>query len=84
MRFAGPPCPRDEIRLEHRVRGNSITIYESRPLFSGTGEWTSIPAAQFRYDESSQKWTLYYADRNSKWHRYWDIDPIVYVGTACG
>lgn len=34
--------------------------------------------AQLRYDPASHDWTLYWADRNSCWHRYDDIDP----GTA--
>lgn len=31
--------------------------------------------AQLRYDPASHDWTLYWADRNSRWHRYDDIDP---------
>jgi hypothetical protein len=34
-----------------------------------------VPVAQLRYDPSNHLWTLYWADRNSRWHRYDDIDP---------
>jgi len=27
-----------------------------------------------RYDEKTGEWTLYYADRNDRWHEYWDIE----------
>jgi hypothetical protein len=33
-----------------------------------------MPIAQFRFDPETGKWTLYYADRNSKWHEYTDIE----------
>lgn len=41
----------------------------------GKGEWASMPVAQFRYDTDTQLWSLYWADRNSRWDRYWDLDP---------
>jgi Protein of unknown function (DUF3024) len=31
--------------------------------------------AQLRFQPSSPRWTLYWADRNSRWHRYDDVDP---------
>jgi hypothetical protein len=31
--------------------------------------------AQFRFDPSTGQWTLYCADRNSKWHKYLDVEP---------
>ncbi len=36
--------------------------------------------AQLRYDESNRSWTLYWADRNQRWHRYWDLDPSESIG----
>lgn len=70
-----PPYARDEIRLFHTVRGNSATMIESRPLFRNPNEWSELRIAQFRYDPGTRMWTLYYADRNSKWHLYYDIEP---------
>ena len=34
-----------------------------------------MKVAQFRYDSATEKWTLYRADRNERWHEYWDLDP---------
>jgi hypothetical protein len=36
--------------------------------------WLDMNIAQFRYNESEGTWTLYYSDRNEKWHIYMDID----------
>jgi hypothetical protein len=72
----------DEMRLEHTVRGSSITIIERRAPWSELigPEWTSMKIAQLRYDESAGTWTLYAADRNERWHVYEFIEPASDVG----
>lgn len=70
-----PEHARNQVRLEADVRGRSITLVECRPLWSdASAEWTRMKIAQLRYDESAPSWTLYCADRNERWHRYWDLD----------
>lgn len=67
---------RDKLRLSFKFRGNGITIFEHRvPWTPEIKEWSSLAVAQMRYDEKSGKWTLYCADRNNRWHEYWDIGP---------
>jgi hypothetical protein len=39
-------------------------------------EWTSLSIAQIRYNTKTGKWSLYCADRNSKWHEYYGLEPI--------
>ena len=34
-----------------------------------------MPVAQLRYDPDAGRWTLYCADRNSRWHHYDPIEP---------
>jgi hypothetical protein len=70
-----PAEMRSELRIEHRVRGNAITIVERRPPWSqvvGPG-WSSTNVAQLRYDDGM--WTLYCADRNGRWWLYDDAAP---------
>jgi hypothetical protein len=73
---------RDKLRLEHSVRGTRITIVERRPPWSELigPDWTSTNVAQLRYDERSGRWTLYAADRNSRWFLYDDVGPSRDVG----
>jgi hypothetical protein len=66
---------RDQVRVGFRFRGNSVTLYEERPRFMRSDEWVTIVVAQFRFDPSSSLWTLYCADRNSRWHKYFDAEP---------
>lgn len=71
-----PEHAKEHVRLSYKFRGKSITIFEHRPpRWEGMKDWTSMAIAQMRYDEKTGKWTLYYADRNDRWHEYWDIEP---------
>ncbi len=38
-------------------------------------EWTKIPVAQFRYAVESSLWTVYWADRNSRWREDYETQP---------
>jgi hypothetical protein len=66
---------RDKVRLVYDFRGNAVTLYEDRPLWKDPSKWTHGAIAQFRFDATNGEWTLYCADRNSKWHEYLDVTP---------
>ncbi|MGH3116531.1 MAG: DUF3024 domain-containing protein [Gaiellales bacterium] len=72
-----PPEMRDQVRVEHRVRGRTVTIVEHRPPWNlALGpEWTDTPQARMKYDEQTKGWTLYWFDRNSRAHRYELLEP---------
>ena len=76
-----PLDARAEVRLEHSVRGDTITIVERRPPWSKLmgPEWTGMKIAQLRYDERSGTWSLYAADSAHRWFLY-DADPAPDVG----
>lgn len=65
---------RVKIRISFGIRGGNVTLYEERPPWDGRGGWTKGAIAQFRYDEENEEWELYCADRNSRWHLYFDVD----------
>jgi hypothetical protein len=62
----------DDYRIEHSIRGASITIVERRPPWNPAfrSEWSSTKVAQLRYDEGSRRWTVYSAGSDERWHRY--------------
>ena len=70
-----PEHARDRIKMIFKIRGNNVTLFETRPYYRDPSIWTENPIAQFRYDEPSNKWFLYYPDRNSKWHPYSGVKP---------
>lgn len=81
-----PPQYRDEVRVECTQRGTSLTISECRPPWSAElgPEWTRQPVAQLRYEPTDGRWTLYFADRNSRWHRYPDALPSCHIESLLG
>ena len=67
----------DQIRLEHSVRGDAITIFERRPPWREDlgPEWTRQKIAQLRYDRASATWSLYWGDSNDRWLAYEPREP---------
>lgn len=67
---------RDQVKLEFTVRGNGITIVERRPPWRADfgADWSSMKIAQLRFDPTARTWSLWWADRNGRWGRYWDVD----------
>ncbi|MFF5322308.1 DUF3024 domain-containing protein [Janibacter hoylei] len=51
-----------------------------RAPWAGEGEWTHQPLAQLRYLPDERRWTLHWADRNSRWHEYHEGN--VFIGSA--
>jgi hypothetical protein len=72
-----PSHAREEVCVQAELDGNAVTIVERRPPWRpGLGtEWTSSPIARLRYVARDKLWSLYWRDRNSKWHRYTDVRP---------
>ncbi len=67
----------DQLRVVYKIRGKSVTLSESRPPWDGRGtEWIDVPFAQVRYSPETTDWSLYWADRNTKWHPYEQIRTI--------
>ena len=65
----------DRVRVGFKIRGNSVTLFEERPAFGFPGKWVDIVVAQLRFNPKRNEWTLYCADRNSRWHEYFDTVP---------
>ena len=65
-----PKDMRHQIRLVYKIARDKVTLIETRPYYKDPSIWTENPVAQFRFDDKIKKWTLYCADRNSRWHLY--------------
>lgn len=67
-----PARVRDKVRLECEVDRHTITIVERRvPWSKSIGpQWTRSPIARLRFTVSTGLWSLYYRDRNERWHAY--------------
>ena len=72
-----PEHARDQVRLEVDVADRAVTILECRPPWRPEydSDWTRFPIARLRYVESRNRWSLYWRDRNLKFHEYDLADP---------
>lgn len=58
------------------VTDRTVTILECRPPWRPDfgPEWTRFPVARLRYTMTRGEWSLYWRDRNLKFHEY-DLAP---------
>jgi hypothetical protein len=72
-----PEHARDQVRLEVEVTDRTVTILECRPPWRPEygPDWTRFPIARLRYTKSRNRWSLYWRDRNLKFHEYDLADP---------
>ena len=70
-----PPEAKGQIKLSWEIRGNHVTLIESRPYFLDPNEWTKAKVAQFRFDPQGKTWSLFCRDRNGRWHLYNHAKP---------
>ena len=70
-----------DYRIEHAVRGASITILERRPPWNPAfgSEWSSLKVAQLRYDAGAGRWRLYSSGSDDRWHPYEFAAPVTDV-----
>lgn len=69
---------RDQLRVEVDVEPRHLTIMECRPPWrpgDPNRVWTRFPIARLRYTKSSRTWTIYWRDRNLKFHVYDRLAP---------
>lgn len=76
-----PPRARDQVRYEIEVADRTITVLECRPPWrKGIGtEWTRFPICRFRYTKARKEWSLYWRDRNLKFHEYDLVPPTPHL-----
>jgi hypothetical protein len=67
-----PERVRDEVRVEVDVADRYLTIVECRPPWRADAgaDWTRFPIARLRYVKSTSLWSLYWRDRNLRFHAY--------------
>ena len=72
-----PERAQHQVRLECHIADRHLTIVERRaPWREDFGpEWTSLPIARLRYTAKDKTWTLYWRDRNLRFHLYDRVGP---------
>lgn len=71
-----PPHIRKQLDLGFRVKGQSVEIFEIRPMWRQPDKITEIPVAKATYVKTQRIWKVYWQRADLKWHRY-EPDPEV-------
>ena len=76
-----PEQARHQVRVECEMAAGHLTITERRaPWRDDYGpDWTRMPIARLHYTKSSKTWSLYWRDRNLRFHHYDQVAPSVTV-----
>jgi Protein of unknown function (DUF3024) len=72
-----PEHARGEISIECDLTPRHLTICECRPPWREDlgPDWSRFPIARLHFTRTTGLWTLYWRDRNLKYHRYEPLDP---------
>ncbi len=65
-----PASVRDKVRLNCRVRGQALEMFESRPAFLAPHEWQDMDIAKFRYVHARRVWRLCCKFSDGRWRSY--------------
>ena len=71
---ASPPLPPGP-RRNSRPRQFSYHLRLPPAVAPEPDRMAQAAVAQLRYSADTHHWSLYWADRNGRWHRYDDLDP---------
>jgi len=72
-----PEHARSQVRMECEIAARHLTVVERRaPWREDFGpEWSRLPIARLGYSQTTKQWSLYWRDRNLKFHRYDNTPP---------
>lgn len=65
-----PPHIRNEVDLSFRVKGQSVEIFEIRPMWNDPNETIEESIAKATYVKSRNIWKIFWQRADLKWHRY--------------
>ena len=65
-----PPHLRDKVDLNYRIAGQSVEIFEIRPLWNDPERKIDEAVAKATYVKSKGVWKIYWQRADLRWHRY--------------
>ena len=61
--------------LTFKINRNEVILFENRSIYNNPSEWGEYPVTKLKCNMQTRLWTLYWLDRNSKYHMYERIKP---------
>jgi hypothetical protein len=71
-----PAHQRDQLDFGYRIEGQSVEIFEIRPVWRHPEEKMTCPIAKATWVKSRKAWKIFWQRADLKWHTY-EPDPQV-------
>ena len=65
-----PPHIRNELDLGFRLQGQSVELFEVRPVWDNPSQKMESPVAKATYVKTQNLWKIYWMRADLKWHSY--------------
>jgi len=65
-----PPAIRSQLDLDFRLRGQSVELFEIRPVLDNPNQKMESPVAKATYVKTQNLWKVYWMRADLKWHGY--------------
>jgi hypothetical protein len=65
-----PPHIRAEVDLSFRISGQSVKIFEIRPIWNDKSKLLEHSVAKATYNRSKRNWKVFWQRADLKWHSY--------------
>src|SRR5262245_36543111 len=69
-RRRSPVQHRHQLRIEYRIKGHDVLIYETRPDYRDSARWMEHGVAKLRYIRTAREWRLFWQRATLKWQAY--------------
>jgi hypothetical protein len=69
-RKRSPEHIKDKLRIEFKIEGQSVILYEIRPVWNDPTRHTEAPFAKIKFVRAKNEWQLFWQRSDMKWHRY--------------
>lgn len=74
-----PTHVRNKLDLAYRLTGQSVEIFEIRPLWDEPEKRIEEPVAKATYVKSKKRWKVYWQRADLKWHAYDPCPEVVHL-----
>jgi hypothetical protein len=61
---------RNKVDINYKIEGQSIIVFEIRPVWNNPTEKTECNIAKTTYVKKDNKWNIYWFMSDMKWHSY--------------
>ncbi len=78
------PEIRHQLEIVYRLEGLFGYVSERRPDWRDKTIFRNHDVAKFRFSVTTREWTLFWRERNLKWHRFEDCAPSADLADLLG